>query len=121
MAAGVAGALAARFRTILTEGVPIMRLRHSRVQNIVLGGALGAIMAAGGCLAPAGAAELTLQQQAFREIYKELVEINTTDSVGDTVKSAEAMAARLRAGGIPAADIQLISSGPRKGNMVARL
>jgi acetylornithine deacetylase/succinyl-diaminopimelate desuccinylase-like protein len=69
----------------------------------------------------AKAADLTPQQQAFREIYKELVEINTTDSVGDTVKSAEAMAARLRAGGIPAADIQVISSGPRKGNVVARL
>ena len=31
------------------------------------------------------------------------------------------MAARLRAGGIPAADIQVLSSGPRKGNLVARL
>jgi hypothetical protein len=31
------------------------------------------------------------------------------------------MAARLRAGGIPPADIRVISSGPRKGNMVARL
>src|SRR5215471_9292035 len=114
MAAGVAGALAARFRAILNEGVPIMRLRHSRVRNIALGGALGAIMAAGGYLAPAGAAELTLQQQAFRDIYKELVEINTTDSVGDTVKSAEAMAARLVAGGLPAADVHVLSSGPRK-------
>ena len=31
-----------------------------------------------------------------REIFKQLVEINTTDSVGDTVKAAEAMAARFR-------------------------
>jgi acetylornithine deacetylase/succinyl-diaminopimelate desuccinylase-like protein len=52
-------------------------------------------------MARASAAELTPQQRAFHEIYTELVEINTTDSVGDTVKSAEAMAARLRAGGIP--------------------
>lgn len=58
---------------------------------------------------------------AFREIYKELVEINTTDSVGDTVRAAEAMAARLRAGGLPGADVQVLSSGPRKGNLVARL
>ena len=71
--------------------------------------------------APVGAAELTAKQQSFRDIYKELVEINTTDSVGDTIRSAEAMAARLRAGGIPAADIQVLSSGPRKGNLVARL
>ncbi len=34
----------------------------------------------------------------FRAIYKELVEINTTDSAGDTSKAAEAMAARLKAG-----------------------
>lgn len=59
--------------------------------------------------------------QAFRDIYKELVEINTTESVGDTVRAAEAMAARLRAGGLPADDVQVLSSGPRKGNLVARL
>ena len=82
---------------------------------------MGAIFAAGGLSPSANTAELTPQQEALREIYKELVEINTTGSVGDTVKSAEAMAARLRASGIPAADIQVISSGPRKGNMVARL
>jgi acetylornithine deacetylase/succinyl-diaminopimelate desuccinylase-like protein len=61
------------------------------------------------------------EQQAFLEIYRELVEINTTDSVGDTVRAADAMAARLRAGGIPEQDIQVLSSGPRKGNLVARL
>src|SRR5258705_12836482 len=63
----------------------------------------------------------TSRQQAFREIYQELVEINPTDSVGDTVKAAEAMAGRLKASGFPAADIQVLSSGPRKGNLVARL
>jgi len=59
--------------------------------------------------------------QLFRQIYQELVEINTTESAGDTVRAAEAMAARLRAGGLPAADIRVLSSGPRKGNLVARL
>jgi acetylornithine deacetylase/succinyl-diaminopimelate desuccinylase-like protein len=98
-----------------------MRLRHLRLRDLTLGCALAAMLAVGGLLARASAAELTPQQRAFREIYTELVEINTTDSVGDTVKSAEAMAARLRAGGIPPADIRVISSGPRKGNMVARL
>jgi acetylornithine deacetylase/succinyl-diaminopimelate desuccinylase-like protein len=71
--------------------------------------------------AAAHAAELTPKQQAFRAIYQELVEINTTDSVGDTLRAAEAMAARLKAGGIPAADVQVISTAPRKGNVVARL
>ena len=63
--------------------------------------------------------ELTPAQQAFRRIYQELVEINTTNSVGDTVKAAEAMAGRLRAAGIT--DVQVISTAPRKGNLVARL
>jgi acetylornithine deacetylase/succinyl-diaminopimelate desuccinylase-like protein len=59
--------------------------------------------------------------ETFRQIYRELVEINTTESAGDTVRAADAMAARLRAGGVPAADIRVLSSGPRKGNLVARL
>ena len=41
------------------------------------------------------------QQQAFRDIYRELVEIDTTDTSGDTLKAAEAMAARLKAAGFP--------------------
>jgi acetylornithine deacetylase/succinyl-diaminopimelate desuccinylase-like protein len=60
-------------------------------------------------------------QRAFLDIYRELVEIDTTDSAGDTLRAAEAMAARLRAGGVPADDIRVLSSGPRKGNLVARL
>ena len=59
--------------------------------------------------------------QAFREIYQELIEINTTDSAGDTVRAAEAMAARLKGGGLPAENVQVIASAPRKGNLVARL
>jgi acetylornithine deacetylase/succinyl-diaminopimelate desuccinylase-like protein len=86
-------------------------------------GVLAAIVAGGLCGAPScgQAAELSAEQQAFRDIYRELVEINTTDSAGDTVRAAEAMAARLRAGGLPAGDIHVLSSGPRKGNLVARL
>jgi acetylornithine deacetylase/succinyl-diaminopimelate desuccinylase-like protein len=57
----------------------------------------------------------------FRAIYKELVEINTTASRGDTVKAAEAMARRLIDGGLPAMDVMVLSSAPRKGNLVARL
>ena len=60
-------------------------------------------------------------RQAFLDIYRELVEIDTTDSAGDTARAAQAMAARLRDGGVPAQDIRVISSGPRKGNLVARL
>ena len=44
------------------------------------------------------AGENAPDEQRFRELYRELVEINTTDSAGDTVRAAEAMARRLRAG-----------------------
>ena len=64
---------------------------------------------------------LSPQLQTFRDIYRELVEIDTTDDKGDTLKAAEAMAARLKAAGFPAGDIRVISTGPRKGNLVARL
>jgi acetylornithine deacetylase/succinyl-diaminopimelate desuccinylase-like protein len=83
---------------------------------------IAAIIALGAfAVAPACAADPSADRQGFRDIYRELVEINTTDSVGDSVRAAEAMAARLRAGGIPPEDIRVLSSGPRKGNLVARL
>src|SRR5437773_523442 len=56
-----------------------------------------------------------------REIYKDLVEINTTDTpAGNVTKAAEAMAARLRAAGFPAADIQVLGPDPKKHNLVMR-
>jgi len=69
----------------------------------------------------AGGQQAPPDEDAFRAIYQELVEIDTTDSAGDTLRAAEAMAARLKAGGFPAADVEVISTGPRKGNLVARL
>ena len=91
------------------------RLRSSMAVAIVVGALSGAL--SGGQAAEPPSAD----QQAFRDIYRELIEIDTTDSAGDTVRAAEAMAARLRDCGLPARDIQVLSSGPRKGNLVARL
>ena len=56
-----------------------------------------------------------------RAIYKELVEINTTDTpAGNVTKAAEAVAARLKAAGFPGADMQILGPDPRKGNLVFR-
>ena len=65
---------------------------------------------------------LTPHQRAAREIYSELISINTVDSVGSVTKAAEAMAARFRAAGFPDADVKvLIPPGkPTKGNLVVR-
>ena len=54
------------------------------------------------------------------EIFRELIEINTTDSVGNTTKAAEAMAARLKAAGFAASDVQVLGPDARKGNLIAR-
>ncbi len=63
------------------------------------------------------------QIQLLRDVYKELININTTDSVGDNTRAAKAVAARLRAAGYPASDVQLLvpPGAPKKGNVVARL
>jgi len=56
-----------------------------------------------------------------RDIFKRLIETNTTDSVGSTTIAAEAMAQILRAAGFPASDVVVLGPNDRKGNMVARL
>jgi acetylornithine deacetylase/succinyl-diaminopimelate desuccinylase-like protein len=56
-----------------------------------------------------------------REIFQQLIEINTTDSSGDNTRAAEAMAARFRAAGYPARDVQILAPVVRKGNLVVRL
>src|SRR5262249_21191696 len=56
-----------------------------------------------------------------REIYKQLVEINTTDTPsGNVTKAAEAMAERLKAAGFAAADMHVIGPDPKKHNLVLR-
>ncbi len=60
-------------------------------------------------------------RQLSREIFKELIEINTTDSVGNNTRAAEAMAKRLKDAGFPAADIHVLGPSDRKGNLIVRL
>jgi acetylornithine deacetylase/succinyl-diaminopimelate desuccinylase-like protein len=60
-------------------------------------------------------------KQLSHDIFKQLVEINTTDSVGSTTLAAEAMAKRLRDAGFAAGDVQVLGPNDRKGNMVARI
>ena len=70
---------------------------------------------------PSVAERLTPHQQLARDIFKELVEINTVTATGDTLIAAQAMAARLKAAGFTDADVRVLSPAPRKGNLVARL
>ncbi len=54
-----------------------------------------------------------------RDIFQELIDINTTLTVGST-RAAEAMAARLRSGGFPESDIELVGPQPQHMNLVVR-
>ena len=70
--------------------------------------------------AGAEARELSARERLAREIYEQLIEIDTTHSTGSTTRAAEAMAKRLRDAGVPERDVRVL--GPeRKGNLVARL
>ncbi|HTS13907.1 MAG TPA: M20/M25/M40 family metallo-hydrolase [Candidatus Limnocylindrales bacterium] len=60
-------------------------------------------------------------KQLARSIFKQLIEINTTDSVGSTTVAAQAMAKRLLDAGFPKSDVQVLGPNPRKGNLVARI
>jgi acetylornithine deacetylase/succinyl-diaminopimelate desuccinylase-like protein len=85
----------------------------------LLGLGVGAGMLLGAL--PAMAQDIRPDQAAFRGLYKELVETNTTLSSGSCTLAAERMAARLKAGGIPDAQITLFSTPehPKEGGLVA--
>lgn len=59
-------------------------------------------------------------RQLERDILKELIEINTSDSAGGTPLAAKAMADRLIAAGFPAVDVQVVGYNPRYASLVAR-
>jgi acetylornithine deacetylase/succinyl-diaminopimelate desuccinylase-like protein len=59
-------------------------------------------------------------RQMSRDIFQQLVEINTTDSVGSTTVASEAMAKRLLDAGFASEDVKVLGPNDRKGNLVAR-
>lgn len=67
-------------------------------------------------------AALSPEHQAARDIFKQLIEINTTDTpAGNVTTASEAMAERFRAAGFPAEDIHVDGPKPNKKNLVVRL
>src|SRR6478609_7997854 len=78
--------------------------------------ASGVVLSAGPLLAQSAPHE-----QRARDIYQQLIEINTTDTAaGSVTKAAEAMAARFKAAGFADADIRLLGPAPNKFNLVVR-
>ncbi len=77
------------------------------------------LFAAAAALAQSGAANP--ENALVRDILRELIETNTTHSTGSTGLAAERMAARLRAAGFAAADIEILGPRPERANLVARI
>ncbi|WP_296595384.1 M20/M25/M40 family metallo-hydrolase [Phenylobacterium sp.] len=86
----------------------------------VLAGLMGLAVAAPGM---AQAQATRPDQEAFRAIYKELVETNTTLSVGSCTEAAAKVAGRLKAAGFADADLHQITDPehPKEGSLVAVL
>jgi len=86
--------------------------------------AAAALLLAAPSLAPAqqvGHIGRTRWDSTARDLFKELIEINTTESSGSTLKAAQAMAARLKQAGFPDSDVVVVQQTDRKGNLIARL
>jgi acetylornithine deacetylase/succinyl-diaminopimelate desuccinylase-like protein len=76
-----------------------------------------------GSIASADAQEPTADRAAFRAIYEELVEIDTSPSTGSCTRAANAMLAHLRNAGYSERDARTIipDGAPDDGNLVAVL
>ena len=100
-------------RTFVTPGL--------MVRGALAGLALGAMAATSAAAATAGAPRP--DQLEFRELFRELIETNTSHSVGSCTLAAERMAAHLRTAGFPAADLHpfAVADHPKDGGLVAVL
>src|SRR5436305_3812823 len=89
-------------------------MRAVRVVTVLAGTLFSAGAAAQDGLSPA-------DRVLARDIFRQLIEINTTDSLGNTPRAARAMAQRLRAARVGAPDLRLlIGPAATHGNLAAR-
>jgi acetylornithine deacetylase/succinyl-diaminopimelate desuccinylase-like protein len=95
----------------------------ARLVPLVLAVCLGAVCFGSGAFAqsalPAASAEDRAQARA---IFKELIEINTTDTpLGNVTAGSTAMQKRFLDAGFPAEDVHLLGPDARKQNLVVRM
>jgi acetylornithine deacetylase/succinyl-diaminopimelate desuccinylase-like protein len=92
------------------------------MRTTLAGAALAALMPltalAAGAALPAGDAAY---DALAHDIFKQLIEIDTSDSTGNVTTAAEALAQRFRAAGFAPADLALLGASDRKKNLVVRL
>ena len=93
----------------------------SRLSATLAAAALAALAPAAQSAADSAAAgDQAANARAF-DIFRQLVEINTTDSVGNVTLAAEAVAKRFRDAGFAPADVVVAGPNDRKKNLVVRL
>lgn len=92
-----------------------------------IAGRLAGLVACAGCayssMVCAAAVAGDDGEAAFRALYRELVEINTTLSSGSCTQAAEAMAARLQSAGLPKDSMEILAppDRPKSGALIATL
>jgi len=96
---------------------PFRDNRRDAFAKIVVGALLAFCASASAAPAPAAGAG----EAQFREVYKELVETNTTLSAGSCTRAADRMAARLKSAGFTDADLYpfAMADHPQEGGLVA--
>ncbi len=110
---------------VLSHSFPALRMSAQRCFSVTAALCLAIVQPAAAQLrmsAPGAPTTLTPQQEAARAIYKEMVEVNTVDSVGSVTKLVELLAKRFRAAGFPERDIAIVGPAyaPNKQNLVVR-
>jgi acetylornithine deacetylase/succinyl-diaminopimelate desuccinylase-like protein len=92
------------------------------VGALARGAALAALILAPGTPVPAAPQGTVAPIDPLaHDLFKELIEINTTDSVGNVTAAAEAMRRRFLEAGFPESDLALLGPNDRKKNLVVRL
>jgi acetylornithine deacetylase/succinyl-diaminopimelate desuccinylase-like protein len=110
--------------SIVDAGAQYARLLEYRGTALNHHASLGFIAVIVGAVSMQSAWPAPPPQDATRtlahDIFKQLVEINSTDSVGSVTAAALAMAKRLLDAGFPAADVVVTGPNDIKRNLVAR-
>src|ERR1035437_3793772 len=89
--------------------------------NILVAAALSAVFAPLGASASAQQTALPAPDRTLaRDVFQQLIETNTSHSVGSTTVAADAMRKRLLDAGFVPADVVMMGPDARHGNLVAR-
>ncbi len=107
--------------TMQNEGSPHTKTDRGSPCHVSIALVLAAMLAAQGAFAqlPKTNEALTPHRKLARDIFRELIEINTVSNFGSG-RAADAMAARLKAAGFPESDMQLVGPKPQNRNLVVR-